>query len=158
MKKGTKHKKETKEAIRESMQGNSNAEKWTLEETLAMLEKIEEEAQNDDCLWLGSALVKVGLYRDIWDYWKDKFKKQESVFRTIKKIDQIFESKLFESALKGKVNGTVAIFGLKNNYEWKDKTEQDVNLKGKVSFSDMTDEQIEYERQRIAERIAKFGS
>lgn len=158
VKQGTRHKKEVKEKIGESMMGNSNAEKWTLEETIAMLDKIGLEAQDKDCLWLGSALVRVGLYKQIWSEWKDKFENEKTISESIKKIEQIFEDRIVTRGLKGDANATMTIFTLKNNYDWKDKTEQDVNLKGRVAFSDMTDEQIDDGLERIKEREAKFNS
>ena len=103
--------------------GNTNAEKWTRYTVLEMLKKIEAEAKKPTCAWLGSALVKVGLYKQVWAYWKDIFKDDKIVFEPIKKIEQIFEDRLFEKALKGEYNQTMAIFGLKNNHEWRDRKE-----------------------------------
>ena len=108
--------------------GNDYAEKWTREAVLDALSEIESEAQQKTCLWLGSALVKTGLYRAVWAYWKEKFTDDDEVFETIKKVEQIFEDRLFSMALKGDANPTIAIFGLKNNHDWKDKTEQDLNV------------------------------
>lgn len=108
--------------------GNKNAEKWTEETVLKQLAEIEKHANKRTTLWLGSALVKVGLYMDIWDYWKTKFRENEVVFRSIKAIEAIFQDRLFTEALKGDVNSTVAIFGLKNNHGWTDK--QETTIKG----------------------------
>lgn len=158
MKKGESHKEETKFKISESMEGNANAEKWTEETVMPILDRIKEIANQDDCLWLGSALVQVDLYKQLWSDWSKKFADNKTVSESIKKIDQIFEDKLFTKALKGSVNGTVAIFGLKNNHDWKDKTEIDQTIKSTVAFADLTDEQVENERKRLAERLAKFGA
>lgn len=97
-----------------------------------MLAKIEKEAKKPSCLWLGSALVKVGLYRDVWAYWYEKFRDDAVVLRTIKKIDQIFEDRLFAKAAKGDTNSTMAIFGLKNNHGWTDKRELDHTTAGQA--------------------------
>lgn len=110
--------------------GNTNAEKWNRKEVLAMLAKIEAEAKKPSCAWLGTALVKCDLYKDVWAYWKEKFSDDEVVFRTIKKIDTIFEERLFAKALKNEANATIAIFGLKNNHGWKDKQEVDHTTNG----------------------------
>lgn len=104
-------------------EGNKAAQKWTEETVTPYLERIKEYSTNDDCYWLGSALVKEGLYKEVWAYWKDIFKENETVFKSIKAIDQIFEDKLFKMALNGTYNSTVSIFGLKNNHDWKDKQE-----------------------------------
>lgn len=108
--------------------GNKYAEKWTEETVLEKLSEIEVYAKKQTTLWLGSALVKAGLYFDVWDYWKTKFKDNAKVFRTTKKIEAIFQDRLFSKALNGDVNSTVAIFGLKNNHGWTDK--QETTLKG----------------------------
>ena len=106
-------------------EGNKNAEKWTQKEVLSMMSKIEAAAKKPTCYYLGSALVEVGLYKEIWSRWEEKFKTDDVVSQSIKRINQIFEAKLFSAALSGSVNSTVAIFGLKNNHEWKDKVETD---------------------------------
>ena len=95
-------------------EGNKNAEKWTQKEVLSMMSKIEAAAKKPTCYYLGSALVEVGLYKEIWSRWEEKFKTDDVVSQSIKRINQIFEAKLFSA---------VAIFGLKNNHEWKDKVE-----------------------------------
>ena len=110
--------------------GNTYAEKWTKAEVLKALKQIQAEAQRPTCTWLGTALVRVGLYREIWTYWKEKFAKDIEVFQTIKNIDTIFEERLFSKALRGEANATVAIFGLKNNHGWKDRQEVDHTTAG----------------------------
>lgn len=119
--------------------GNTTAEKWTVETVLPLLEKIESYAKKPSCMYIGSALVKVDLYKDIWRHWKNKFSDNDDVLRTIKRIEQIFENKLFEKALTGKVNATVAIFGLKNNHKWRDKHEIDHTTAGESLKADKTD-------------------
>lgn len=128
--------------------GNKNAETWTREAVIEQLAKIEAEAKKPSCLWLGSALVKVGLYRELWSYWSEKFKGDDVVFQTIKRIDQYFEDRLFAKAAKGDLNATIAIFGLKNNHGWTDKKDVDVTTKGesinerKIKPEDLTDEEL----------------
>ena len=133
-------------------EGNNYAEKWTKETVLQTLDRIEAEAKKPSCAWLGSALVKVGLYKDLWAYWKEKFEDDDEVFRPIKKIEQIFEDRLFEKALKGDYNQTMAIFGLKNNHEWRDRTE--VERTERKVYENLTDEEIAEEIERL-DRIAK---
>lgn len=47
---------------------------------------------------------------------------------SIKRAKQRCEAILEENLVEGKVNPTGTIFNLKNNYGWKDKTEQDVDV------------------------------
>ncbi len=141
-------------------QGNKYAQKWDKANVTGYLTNIEAEAKKDTCLWLGTALVDVGLYRDVWAYWKKIFKKDEDVFRTIKRIEQIFENKLFVGGLKNELNPTLAIFGLKNNHEWRDKHETDLTSAGKsiapppsVNLSNATTEELE----QLAKILANIG-
>lgn len=129
-------------------QGNTNAEKWGEKEVLAELAEIEAEARKADCLWLGSALVARGLYKDIWRHWNKRYKRNAIVLRAIKRIDQIFEDKLYRGGLNGKHNATITIFGLKNNHGWVDKTETDITTGGNplpstVNLANATDEHLE---------------
>ncbi len=60
--------------------------------------------------------------------WREKFKDEPKFSDTLKKIDEELENRLFKFALVNKVNPTMAIFSLKNNYGWKDK--QDIEHSG----------------------------
>jgi len=61
--------------------------------------------------------------------WRKEFVYDIEFSETIKKIDGELENKLYNLGLKGQVNTTMAIFGLKNNYNWKDKTETELTGK-----------------------------
>lgn len=126
-------------------EGNSNAEKWTEAAVVVLLEAMEAEAE--DCIYLGELLVRHKLYSEIWTYWKDKFAGNDIVFQPIKRIEQVFEAKLFKGGLTGALNPTTVIFGLKNNHNWKDKIEQDLTTKGeslnkKADLSKLTNEEL----------------
>ena len=58
------------------------------------------------------------------------YEKKKKYFDTIKRAKERCQGYAEESLFIGK-NPTGAIFNLKNNYDWKDKTEQDLTLKGK---------------------------
>ncbi len=62
--------------------------------------------------------------------WRAKFKDDKEFSDTIKRIESELENRLYKYALLNKVNPTMAIFGLKNNYGWKDKSEieQHINI------------------------------
>lgn len=51
-------------------------------------------------------------------------------FDTIKRAKIRCENWVEEGALTNRINATSAIFNLKNNYGWKDKTEQDITSNG----------------------------
>lgn len=61
--------------------------------------------------------------------WREKYKDKAKLSDTLKKIDEELENRLFKLALVNKVNPTMAIFSLKNNFGWKDKTETELTGK-----------------------------
>ena len=111
--------------------GNTYAEKWTekeaksfFDDALALIEEKKE------VLFIGTIANELGVDRHTFDYLIGKFP-EKKVFATIKKkIQSIIESRTYEKALGGNLNATMAIFGLKNNHGWKDRTEQDVKVTG----------------------------
>lgn len=115
--------------------GNNNAELWTEDKSLKFMKEALKTLKNDkEIMFIGSLAVKQSTYRQIYQYITDKFKGVE--FNTIKKeINNIIETRLFESALTNSVNSTVAIFGLKNNHKWKDKFEFEGNTKTEINLT-----------------------
>ena len=90
------------------------------------------------CLWLWVAK----------DYISEKAK-DESFSETIKLIRLEVENNIEEWILQWSYNATSWIFNLKNNFDWKDKTEVD-NTNKNVDLNDtLTDEQ----KRLIANRI-----
>jgi hypothetical protein len=69
--------------------------------------------------------------------WREAFKKNAEFSDTIKKVEEELENRLYKLGLKGKANQTVVIFGLKNNYGWKDRTEynHNVNTSGVIEIN-----------------------
>lgn len=53
------------------------------------------------------------------------YSKDEKFFPTIKKAKQKIEQQLEEKGLMGTSNATFTIFNLKNNFDWKDKVENE---------------------------------
>jgi hypothetical protein len=116
--------------------GNKYHEKYTEKESLeffkASLKKIQDE---EDIVFIGTLATRMNTYRDIYTYLLKKFDKQNNEFRTIKKnIDSIIEQRLYQKAFQNKGNATMAIFGLKNNHGWKDKTEVETDNKHTIKI------------------------
>lgn len=123
----------------ESLKGNTNAEKWTEETVLVVLNKMIEQIDNDHgkkFLYLGSLLYKHDLYMEIWAYWSKKFAKNQTVFKLIKKIDAFFEARIVSGAMEGELNSTAVIFTLKNKYGWRDRKE--IDHSGAMSINNMS--------------------
>ena len=61
---------------------------------------------------------------------KDEF--VNTIKRAKLRVENYIENRLFEA------NATGSIFNLKNNFDWKDKTEVDQNLNGKLDVKQIT--------------------
>jgi len=86
--------------------------------------------ENKDIIYLGEIFEDKPYSRQRYSEWANNFKDNEDISDTIKRIDDILESRVNVAGLKGKANATMVIFNLKNNYDWKDKTETDLTTKG----------------------------
>ena len=51
------------------------------------------------------------------------------LFDAIKEVDEILEVRIAKAGMTNEINTTMAIFCLKNNHGWKDKTENETVLK-----------------------------
>ena len=109
--------------------GNKNAEKWTKEVVLNKLDELLTYSIDNNSFYLGVVLNANGLFLDVWQYWVNKFRKDEMVLRTIKKIESVIEANLVTILVTSR-NSTGAIFVLKNKYKWSDKQEIDHTSKG----------------------------
>jgi hypothetical protein len=98
--------------------GAPNALKWTPERVKEILNNIIEDATEQEVSFLNMALVRQGLYKEIWAYWRKVFARDPDIQVLMKRIDSIFETKLYHSALHKEVSPWVAIFGLKYNHKW----------------------------------------
>jgi hypothetical protein len=98
------------------------SDKWTVETVLDCLCRIEQTAGNKDTLYLVDALIPERISRRIWMGWRKKFAASEGITEQMDLIEAIFESKLFHAALDNKHNASVAIFALKNNHQWGDRS------------------------------------
>ena len=52
--------------------------------------------------------------------WAKEYKDNEEISESIKKIKELFCNRVNVGGLKGKLNATMCIFNLKNNYGWRD--------------------------------------
>jgi hypothetical protein len=98
-------------------------EKWTFDFCMNELDEMQKYLNSED----GSDLVflsELCLYRGYshqkWSEISNKFEKEKEIIDIIKKIEETLENRLYKAALTNQVNATMAIFGLKNKYKWKD--------------------------------------
>ena len=91
--------------------GNKEAEKWTEEEVMLIIEQMRANAINNDrILCLQDAIHSVDLYSSAMTYFMEKF----PVFANIKKdIQEIVTSRVNAKALTGEFNATASIWRMK---------------------------------------------
>ena len=104
-----------------SQKGNKNAELWTKKETELFFNESLEISEKTDIYFIGTIAKELKTYRQVYEYLVNKF----PVFNSVKdKIDSNIENNLFLARLTDKdISTPLAIFGLKNSHNWKDKTE-----------------------------------
>ena len=113
------------EKISVAMKGNSNAEKWTEEVVLELLETMFKAIREQNIYYLGSLLDDFDLSPDWWGDMSEKFKGTKTVIRAIKRCEQRLEKTLVNAMLTNKVKETTGIFTLKSKYKWIEKSQVD---------------------------------
>lgn len=117
--------------------GNKNAEKWTKDKVLEVVKKVHRMFTDGDEYSLNGALVMCGLYPDWWAKMAQKFKNDDVVFRAIKGAEGALERKIVNDTSTGAAKSAAfSIFLLKNKFGYKDKTEQDQNVKGQIVWKE----------------------
>lgn len=101
-------------------------DKYTLSFCLNELSEMVKYIESDegyDVVLIKELTVYRGYSHQKWSEILNKFPESKEIQDTIKKIEDILEMRLYKAALTNQVNPTMAIFGLKNKYEWRDKVE-----------------------------------
>ena len=131
------------------MAGNQHYEFWDEKRaTKFFKDSLKKVREDKDIYFVGKLAVEMGWYKQLYQYLINKFGDNNSAFVSIKKqIDAILEARVVD---KGYESGgaTMSIFQLKNNYDWKDKTEVEKTVKNE------SDESI---NERIAFLLGKAG-
>jgi len=111
-------------------------------ESVEQLESmIEEYFTNCDIEKKPYTITGLALWLDTSRETLINYEERPEFFDTIKRAKVKCENWVEEGALMNRINATSAIFNLKNNYGWKDKTEQELtnpdgNLKTLVIIKD----------------------
>lgn len=102
--------------------GNKNAEKWTAEDTLSFIEKVQAyNVTHPNNYHLGLALIENGGYPELWSYLCDKFNDNEIVFQAIRKTESFLEARIINATISGDAkSAAMAIFYLKNKHGYRD--------------------------------------
>ena len=123
--------------------GNKNAEKWTVEETLSFIQKVQVYNEtHPNNYHLGLALIENGGYPEMWSYLGDKFKDNDIVFKAIKKTESFLEARIINATISGDAkSAAMAIFYLKNKHGYRDSKDiQHSTPEGVSSISITLDE------------------
>ena len=128
-------------------EGNTNAEKVTLEDAIELAERAYSKI-DDDCYFLSKLADECDTYREKFDYILKKFNDNEIVFRTIKKIYNKCESIVMEKTAKGEIIPSLGIFVLKAYHGLMETSKQQIDHKndgGKFEQpkNDLTPEQMD---------------
>lgn len=111
-----------------AQEGNTNAEKITLEDARALAELAYSKISNE-CYFLSKLADECDTYREKFSYILEKFNNDEVVFRTIKKIYNKCESIVMEKTAKGDIIPSLGIFVLKAYHGLMETSKQHVESK-----------------------------
>lgn len=104
-------------------------EKYTREFVLAELHNMLHETGNDlGVVFIGQLFESRDYSRQRYSEWKEKFKKDDEISDTIKRLEELIETRLVTGGLTSALNPAITIFTLKNKHHWKDKSEQETTL------------------------------
>lgn len=104
--------------------------KYTPEFVKSELKAMLQEAIEERFVVIGQLFETRDYSLQRFSEWEHDFPEHPEISESIKKIKQIFENTINAGALTGKLNPTMTIFNLKNNYGWKDQTQTDLTTKG----------------------------
>jgi hypothetical protein len=102
-----------------------NALKWTEKNVTRHLRAIEKMGLETETRFIGRAIIRQGLYIDVWKYWKKKFAANDDMLELMLRIEDIYMTNLYEGALNKEVSPSIAEFSLKNNHHFNGAMEQD---------------------------------
>lgn len=108
--------------------GNTNAEKWTLEEAQSFFDKAIEISEKDNYDFIGEVAKDLKQDKGVFDYLLEKF--PENGFKQAKRrIKHNCEVNCFRNGKNGDIVPSLAIMNLKSNHGWTDRVDQ--TTKGK---------------------------
>jgi hypothetical protein len=108
--------------------GNTNPEKWTIDEATKLLEKALAMSFTNEYDFIGEIARDLSTYRDVFTYLVDKFPELKNIHKCI--LSNL-EANCFSHTKTNKINTAVGIVNLKSNYNWTDRQQTDVTTNGK---------------------------
>ena len=105
---------------------------FVLEETKSMVNLIR---GNPDIVYIWELFDNKSYSRQRFSEWVKTYSDNEEIKEISDTIKELLETRAVKGAMTNKLNGTMTIFHLKNNYDWKDKSEVDSNVKGELNIA-----------------------
>jgi hypothetical protein len=105
---------------------------FVLEEMKSMVNLIR---GNPDIVYIWELFDNKSYSRQRFSEWVKTYSDNEEIKEISDTIKELLETRAVKGAMTNKLNGTMTIFHLKNNYDWKDKSEVDSNVKGELNIA-----------------------
>ena len=105
---------------------------FVLEEMKSMVNLIR---GNPDIVYIWELFDNKSYSRQRFSEWVKTYSGNEEIKEISDTIKELLETRAVKGAMTNKLNGTMTIFHLKNNYDWKDKSEVDSNVKGELNIA-----------------------
>jgi hypothetical protein len=103
--------------------------RYTIDKLRIIIKSIETEVlESDEIYFLAQPLGSRGIPLVKWHQFKQLASDAPDVIDSITRIESMLEHRLVTGALQNKVNTTMAIFLLKNRYNYKDNKQVDTNI------------------------------
>jgi len=91
--------------------------KFITQEVAFFLDKL---LKDKEIIYIGELFEDRDYSRQRFSEWVEKYKKDSSISDATKRIKDILETRAAVNGMKGKLNPSMTIFHLKNNYKWTD--------------------------------------
>lgn len=102
--------------------GNTNAEKWTLEQTKDFFNDAVSMSSNKDYDFIGEVAKDLDQDKGVFDYLIEKFP-IEGFKRLKNRIKHNCETNCFRNGKNGNIIPSLAIMNLKSNHGWTDRVD-----------------------------------
>jgi len=103
--------------------------RYNIDKLKIIIKSIETQVVEDDSLYfLAQPLGQRGIPSSQWFKFKAIAADDKEILDTMIRIESMLENRLVTGALQNKVNTTMAIFLLKNKYNYKDNKQVDTNI------------------------------
>jgi len=94
-----------------------------------IIKSIELELQEDHTIvFIGQSLANRGISYKKWSQFRQSQANNLELMQAMDRIETVLEHRIVNGALSNKLNTTMAIFLLKNKYQWRDSKVIDSNI------------------------------